>query len=514
MKKFQDEAYGYIKDMFAQHHMVKRVVLSLISIIVMGFGISMFSLSGFGVDPFTSMNMNIASTIGMGFGTYQLIINLAILTFVIIVAHRGLVGVGTVFNMVGCGYTCEFFQSLFAPAVNEHYTYALRVPLLIVGIITLCFACSLFFTANVGVGPYDALSFMLARSTKFEYKWMRVATDVTVVLIGLIVSGGAKALLSGDISKIKNIGIGTIITAFCMGPLINFFNKYVSAKIEKLRDMYGDLKLSKAFEMADNVLTIAAKSIAEIITLKGFVNVDFADVEVVMRNSGVALMGAGESVGENRALEAVKMALESPLLNSNDIRGASNILLNMLYGSKEITMDEITLITDYVKELVGNDVDVIWGAGKDDALGDELHVAVIATGFNGSPIERKKTNISFKVETVEDLEMQTVDARKLEEEERARKQRLEESRRLRQQREKQRRDVGKRQRAIVFDDDDDDEPVREEEIHRKRIEEYDREFEQENGRKRGKNEVPDVDSWFKRKLGNMFNEDMNRDSQM
>lgn len=229
MKKFQDEAYGYIKDMFAQHHMVKRVVLSLISIIVMGFGISMFSLSGFGVDPFTSMN--IASTIGMGFGTYQLIINLAILTFVIIVAHRGLVGVGTVFNMVGCGYTCEFFQSLFAPAVNEHYTYALRVPLLIVGIITLCFACSLFFTANVGVGPYDALSFMLARSTKFEYKWMRVATDVTVVLIGLIVSGGAKALLSGDISKIKNIGIGTIITAFCMGPLINFFNKYVSAKI-------------------------------------------------------------------------------------------------------------------------------------------------------------------------------------------------------------------------------------------------------------------------------------------
>lgn len=299
---------------------------------------------------------------------------------------------------------------------------------------------------------------------------------------------------------------------------VDELSNYVDALLiicnEKLRDMYGDLKLSKAFEMADNVLTIAAKSIAEIITLKGFVNVDFADVEVVMRNSGVALMGAGESVGENRALEAAKMALESPLLNSNDIRGASNILLNMLYGSKEITMDEITLITDYVKELVGNDVDVIWGAGKDDALGDELHVAVIATGFNGSPIERKKTNISFKVETVEDLEMQTVDARKLEEEERMRKQKLEESRRLRQQRGEQRRDIGKRQRAIVFDDDDDDEPVREEETHRKRIEEYDREFEQENGRKRGKNEVPDVDSWFKRKLGNMFNEDMNRDSQM
>ena len=231
MKRFQDEAYGYIKDMFTQHHMVKRVVLSLISIIVMGFGISMFSLSGFGVDPFTSMNMNVASTIGMGFGTYQLIINLVILVFVIVVAHRGLVGVGTVFNMVGCGYICEFFQNLFEKTVSEHYTYALRVPLLVVGIITLCFACSLFFTANVGVGPYDALSFMLARSTKFEYKWMRVATDITVVLVGLIVSGGLVAVFKGDLSKVKNIGIGTIITAFCMGPLINFFNKNVSAKI-------------------------------------------------------------------------------------------------------------------------------------------------------------------------------------------------------------------------------------------------------------------------------------------
>lgn len=231
MKKFQNEAYGYIKDMFAQHHMVKRVVLSLISIIIMGFGISMFSLSGFGVDPFTSMNMNVAGTVGLGFGTYQLIVNVIILLFVVIVAHRGLVGVGTVFNMVGSGYACEFFQGLFQSAVREHYTYALRVPLLAVGIITLCFACSLFFTANVGVGPYDALSFMLNRSTKLEYKWMRVATDVTVVLIGLVFGGGLNALLSGDVSKVENVGIGTVITAFCMGPLINFFNKYVSAKI-------------------------------------------------------------------------------------------------------------------------------------------------------------------------------------------------------------------------------------------------------------------------------------------
>lgn len=231
MKHFRLEAYGYIKDMFAQHHMVKRVVLSLISIVVMGFGISLFSVSGFGVDPFTSMNMNVASTIGIGFGTYQLIVNFVILLYVVIVAHRGLVGVGTVFNMVGCGYICEFFQNIFEPMVKEHYTLALRVPLLAAGIITLCFACSLFFTANVGVGPYDALGFMLSRGIKLEHKWVRVITDVTVVLIGLVISGGLTSLLHGNISGVHNIGIGTVITAFCMGPLINLFNKYVSAKI-------------------------------------------------------------------------------------------------------------------------------------------------------------------------------------------------------------------------------------------------------------------------------------------
>lgn len=231
MKSFKSEAYGYMKDMFAQHNMVKRVVLSFISIIVMGFGISLFSVSGFGVDPFTSMNMNVASTLGIGFGTYQMIINAVILLYVVLVAHRGLVGVGTVFNMVGCGYACEFFQRLIQPALENHYTLAVRIPLLIAGIITLCFACSLFFTANIGVGPYDALGFMLSRGISLEHKWVRVITDVAVILIGLIVSGGFSAILSGRFTEIKNIGIGTIITAFCMGPLINAFNKNVSAKI-------------------------------------------------------------------------------------------------------------------------------------------------------------------------------------------------------------------------------------------------------------------------------------------
>lgn len=311
---------------------------------------------------------------------------------------------------------------------------------------------------------------------------------------------------------------------------VDELSAYVDALLiicnEKLRDMYGDLKLSKAFEMADNVLTIAAKSIAEIITLKGFVNVDFADVEVVMRNSGVALMGAGESVGENRAMEAVQMALESPLLNSNDIRGASNILLNMLYGSKEITMDEITLITDYVKELVGRDVDVIWGAGKDESLNEELHVAVIATGFNNSPVDTKRKAPTFKVERVDDLEMKLESAKEVEEEQRRRKQQAEENRRLRREQEDQQRRAarGREERVRVlwnnneeireFEDSEDEPLFKRKRNIREHNEEYDRDFEREKGRKRGLNEVPDVDSWFKRKLGNMFNEDMGRDSEM
>lgn len=183
MKKLETEIIGYLKDMFSQGNMPKRVIISFISIIIMGLGISLFSVSGFGVDPFTSMNMNIASAFGIGFGTYQLIVNAAILLYVILIAHRGLVGIGTVFNMIGCGYACEFFQSIFQPFVQNNYTLAVRIPLLLAGIVTLCFACSLFFTANIGVGPYDALGFMLSRKTKLPHKWVRIITDVTVILI-------------------------------------------------------------------------------------------------------------------------------------------------------------------------------------------------------------------------------------------------------------------------------------------------------------------------------------------
>ncbi len=151
---------------------------------------------------------------------------------------------------------------------------------------------------------------------------------------------------------------------------------------EKLREMYGDLKLSNAFSKADDVLSTAAKGIAEIITVHGYINVDFADVETVMKNSGVAIMGSSTASGENRALMAIQQALESPLLNSNDIRGAKNILLNITSGVDEITMDEVGEVTDFVQETVGSSASIIWGTGSDDNLQDQVNVTIIATGFN------------------------------------------------------------------------------------------------------------------------------------
>lgn len=164
--------------------------------------------------------------------------------------------------------------------------------------------------------------------------------------------------------------------------------KYVDTVLvvsnDKLREMYGNLKLSDAFSQADSVLTVGAKGIAEIITVSGYVNVDFEDVRTVMSNSGVAIMGSAVASGSDRAMKAVHNALASPLLNDNNIHGASNILLYINSGNEEVSMDEVTEITDYIQEEAGMDADVIWGNGVDESLGDQLSITVVATGFDSN----------------------------------------------------------------------------------------------------------------------------------
>ena len=158
---------------------------------------------------------------------------------------------------------------------------------------------------------------------------------------------------------------------------------------DKLRSK-GNFGLSTAFGMADDVLLTAAKGIAEIITESAYVNRDFQDVNTVMEHSGTALMGTGSGKGENRAHDAIEAATTSELLDDSDIAGAKNVLLYFSYSNEhELTMDEMSEITDYVLEKTNGTADIIWGAGPDDSLGDELKVILIATGFEKNKLEVK-----------------------------------------------------------------------------------------------------------------------------
>lgn len=187
---------------------------------------------------------------------------------------------------------------------------------------------------------------------------------------------------------------------------INELQEYVDSLLiinnEKLREIYGNLKLSEAFARADTILSTAAKGIAEIITVHGYINVDFADVQTIMTNSGVAIMGSAIAEGENRAIKAIEEALNSPLLNNNDITGARNILLNITSGVDEISMDEIGDITDYVNSSIDSNALIIWGTGTDEKLGDKICATIIATGFEPASIPelyaRKKTTDRIPLE--------------------------------------------------------------------------------------------------------------------
>jgi cell division protein FtsZ len=150
---------------------------------------------------------------------------------------------------------------------------------------------------------------------------------------------------------------------------------------EKLREIYGNLSLGEAFKKADDILMIAVKGIAEIITVHGYINVDFADVISVMTKGGIAFMGSATACGFDRARKVIDQTINSPLLYSNDIRGASRVLLNITSGQDEITVDEVGIITDAIMARVGVSVNVIWGTCTDESLTDEIRITLVATGF-------------------------------------------------------------------------------------------------------------------------------------
>ena len=205
---------------------------------------------------------------------------------------------------------------------------------------------------------------------------------------------GASPIIAKAAKELDILTVGIITTPFSFEGKrrknqaeegLEEFKKYVDSYLvisnDRLREIFGNLALGSAFAQADNILTTAAKGIAEIITIPGYINVDFKDVRTVMKESGVAIMGSYAAEGENRALRAVEGALASPLLKDNEIEGARYILLNISSGDKEVTMDEVSIITDFIQQEAGLAADLIWGNCSDEGLGEKISVTIIATGF-------------------------------------------------------------------------------------------------------------------------------------
>lgn len=219
-----------------------------------------------------------------------------------------------------------------------------------------------FITAGMGGGTGTGAAPVIAQ----------IARDLDILTVGIVT---APFSFEGK-KKIEQANRG-------IEELRKYCDTVLVISNDKLREMFGSLPMSQAYAQADNILTTAAKSIAEIITVQAHVNVDFEDVKTVMRNSGTAVMGSAKAEGEDRALRAIEEALMSPLLNNRDIRGAKKILISIMSSDKaEMTMDEFSVITNYVVEKSGEASEVIYGTGIDSTLGDSIRVTVIATGFS------------------------------------------------------------------------------------------------------------------------------------
>ncbi len=273
-------------------------------------------------------------------------------------------------------------------------------------------------TQGLGAGGRPEVARQAAEESVEDIHKM-LADNTKMVFITAGMGGGTGTGASPIVAKtahdmgILTVGIVTIPFAF-EGNLkirqalegVVALSEYVDAILvinnEKLKNIYPDLNLSNAFAKADDVLTNAAKAIAEIITISGYINIDFADVSTIMRDGKVAIMNTGYASGENRITRAIEDALTSPLLNTNDVKGAKKVLLSLYCShSNEIKMEEITQIHEFMAK-VGENVTVIWGASFDDELGDEVKMTLIATGFDVKDIPGMPSGLIKKRKTVEE----------------------------------------------------------------------------------------------------------------
>ncbi|MGZ8524992.1 MAG: cell division protein FtsZ, partial [Chitinophagaceae bacterium] len=254
-------------------------------------------------------------------------------------------------------------------------------------------------TQGLGAGANPEIGRQATEESLEELKGiLEVNTKMAFITAGM--GGGTGTGGAPIIAKIcKDLGIltvGIVTTPFAYEGKkrqlqadegIKILKGYVDTLLvisnDKLRHQYGNLKMREAFQRADNVLATAAKCITDVINSTGQINVDFADVCTVMRNGGVAILGSAAVSGEDRAHRAIEEALNSPLLNDNDISGAKWILINInsAEGEHEFTMDEVEVIQNHLVSRAGEGTDVILGLGYDSSLGDKLGITLIATGF-------------------------------------------------------------------------------------------------------------------------------------
>lgn len=254
-------------------------------------------------------------------------------------------------------------------------------------------------TEGMGAGSQPAVGEQAAIDSIADIKAM-IGLETKMVFIAAGMGGGtgtgAAPIIAEECQKMGILTVGIVTMPFRFeGPrrrkqaeeglksLAKHLDCLIVVSNDRVMEIYGELSYSNAFANADLVLTNAAKSIAEIITVRGIINVDFKDVETVMRKSGKAVMGTGTAEGSERAIRATESALRSPLLNDVDISDARFVLLNITSGKEEITMNEINEVTEYIQEFAGNNADLIWGTCVDENMGDKVQITVIATGFSG-----------------------------------------------------------------------------------------------------------------------------------
>lgn len=203
---------------FRGRHMIKRTVIMLLAVIVMGIGVSIFVLAAMGSDPYSTLNLGVGKKLGLSFGTWQAIMNIIMLAIVVFL-DRSKLGLGTLGNMFVIGFTADIMGGVlsgFMPPTEE-LGFIARVLLTLLGVAFMLVGCSFYVTSGLGMSPYDAISYIVPARTKIPFRWWRIITDVLCVGIGF--ACGA------------SIGIGTLIMAFGTGPLLPVFNKYLAAPV-------------------------------------------------------------------------------------------------------------------------------------------------------------------------------------------------------------------------------------------------------------------------------------------